>query len=302
MALARPLIQSLLLAAILPALTPIARADENLFGYVTGADTLPQGAGEIYQWVTYRKDKGVGEYSAYDLKTELEYGFTDRLTGSLYLNASKHNIQGAAPLADTNDDGVGDTPEYPDLSTGIRFQGVQASVKYNILSPYKDGWGLSVYVEPGYSTIFKISGQKQQEYSLETKLILQKNFLDDQLVWATNLSPEFERRKFDGESEWEKEMSLELSSGLSYRFAPKWYAALEARYHSEYPDWPDHATREHWAVFLGPTLHFGDQKWWFTVTWLPQLRGGPTDPTRSDTLHLEEHEKNEYRLKVGYNF
>lgn len=297
MAKYRILAAGLVLAGSFP-----AHADENLFGYVTGADTLPKGAGEVYQWITYRNDKGVGNYSAYDLKTEFEYGLTDRLTGSIYLNASKHNHRGAAPLEDTDGDGIGDTPEYPDLSTGLQFQGVQASIKYNILSPYKDGWGLSVYVEPGYSRIFKISGQKQQEYSLETKLILQKNFLDDQLVWATNISPEFEVRRFEGQSDWEKEMAFEVTSGLSYRFAPKWYAGLEARYHSEYPDWPNKTQREHWAVFLGPTLHYGDKRWWFTATWLPQLKGGPIEPQRSAYLHLHEHEKNEFRLKIGYNF
>lgn len=55
---------------------------------------------------------------------------------------------------------------------------------------------------------------------METKLIVQKNFLEDQLVWAINLTPEFEVRKFDGEETWETELALELTSGLSYRFAP----------------------------------------------------------------------------------
>lgn len=40
------------------------------------------------------------------------------------------------------------------------------------------------------------------------------------MVWAINLTPEFEVRKFDGEETWETELALELTSGLSYRFAP----------------------------------------------------------------------------------
>lgn len=32
------------------------RADENLFNYVTGAETQPKGTWEFYQWVTQRKD------------------------------------------------------------------------------------------------------------------------------------------------------------------------------------------------------------------------------------------------------
>lgn len=38
-----------------------AHADENLFGYVKGAETLPEGAAELYQWVTVRDNKGQGD-------------------------------------------------------------------------------------------------------------------------------------------------------------------------------------------------------------------------------------------------
>ena len=270
-------------------------ADENLFGYVTGADTLPKGANEVYLWATDRRDKGQGKYAAQDYRIELERGLTDHLTGSLYLNWRAHDIDGAAPADETG------MPEYPDINR-FGFQGVQGSLKYNFLSPYTHPFGLSLYVEPGYSEIFKITGQEQQEMSLETKLIVQKNFLEDQLIWATNLTPEFEVRKFEGEDEWETELSFEVTSGVSYRFAPKWFGGLEGRYHSEYPDWPDANTREHYGLFLGPTLHYGAKQWWWTFTYLPQLTGRPSDPNRDEDLHLHEHEKRELRMKVGYNF
>lgn len=62
-----------------------AQADENLLGYLKGAETLPQGAQEIYLQYTRRSDKGVGEYVAQDLEAEYGYGFTPRLTGSFVL-------------------------------------------------------------------------------------------------------------------------------------------------------------------------------------------------------------------------
>lgn len=270
-----------------------AKADENLFGYIYGAETLPKGKSEIYQWFTQRSSKAEGRYSAQDYKTEFEHGITDRLAGSLYLNFRGHDIKDSAPKDEFGN------PEYPNLSRGLGFDGVQASLKYNILSPVKDAIGVSVYVEPGYSSIFKISGEKQDEYSLELKLILQKNFMDDQLIWATNFTPEFEKRKFDNSDEWEDELAVEVTSGLSYRFAPSWSAGVEARYHSEYPEY---GKREHFGVFLGPNIHYGDKKWWTTVTWLPQVWGRPSDTEGDGNLHLGEHEKQEFRLKVGYNF
>ena len=37
-----------------------ARADENLWGYLYGADTLPKGGTELYNWLTLRASKGKG--------------------------------------------------------------------------------------------------------------------------------------------------------------------------------------------------------------------------------------------------
>ena len=276
------------------AATP-ASADENLFGYSYGAETQPKGTNEAYLWITDRRGKGEGHYDAQDYKLELERGLTNRLQASVYLNFESHHIRGLEP-------------EFEDVHRNFGFNGLQASAKYMALSPYKDGIGLAFYVEPGWARIHKVSGEKRTEYELELKAILQKNFMDDRLIWTTNLTlePEWEREKEvdevtgEIEKEWEKELAVEVTTGLAYRVAPNWYLGLEGRYHSEYPDWTEGLHREHYALFAGPSIHYGGKKWWFTATYLPQLYGSPNEPGRS--LHLEEHEKRELRLKIGYNF
>src|SRR5207249_2759262 len=97
------------------------------------------------------------------------------------------------------------------------------------------------------------------------------NFLQDQLVWAAN---------FTAEPEWEiegderkKELAFEMTTGLSYRFAPGWFAGLEFRNHREFPNF---GHQEHQASFLGPNIHYGGRSWWSTLTILPQLSGTPT--------------------------
>lgn len=269
-------------------------ADENNWGYVYGADTLPKGQSELYLWATDRRHKETGKYNAQDYQLELEHGFTDKLQGSVYLLGSSHEIKGSAPL-DQNGN-----PEYGDIKrSGIT--GAKASIKWNILSTYKDPIGLSLYLEPGYNNRFKISGEKQDEYSLEAKLILQKNFLDDTLLWATNLTLEAERRKLQGSgNNWEDELEVEVTSGLSYRFAPNWWAGAEMRYHSEYPDWRETFEREHYAIFLGPNIHWGSEKYWATLTYMENIVGAPH--AQDDIRHLMEHERHEIRLKLGYNF
>jgi hypothetical protein len=292
----RKTLASLILLGIMPFAANTAQADENLWGYVYGAETLPKGKTEAYLWITDRRNKAYGHYDAQDYALELEHGFTDRLQASIYLNLRSHNIKDSAPL---EPDG---SPEYPNLTRSFGFQGIQTSLKWNILSPYKDGWGLAVYVEPGYSRIFKISGQKQDELALELKLLLQKNFLDDQLIFAFNWTLEQEFRKLKIEDSWSSELEMEFTTGLSYRFAPNWYAGVEGRYHSEYPDFPNTFKREHFAFFAGPNLHYGGKKWWATLTYFPQLYGKPQDNPVSNSLHLAEHEKREVRFKIGYNF
>lgn len=277
------------------AATPAA-ADENYFGYAYGAETLPKGGTEAYLWITDRRGKDKGDYAAQDYKLELEHGITDRLQVSGYLNFESHKVRGLEP-------------EFENVSRNFGFKGSQVAFKYNVLSPYQNkGWGIAFYVEPGWSRIDNVSGEKATEFELELKAILQKNFLDDRLIWATNLTlePEWEKVKEGdpatgkAETEWEKELAIEATTGLSYRVASNWFLGLEGRYHSEYPDWTNGLNREHYAFFAGPNIHYGGKKWWFTLTYLPQVYGSPNGPGRS--LFFEEHEKRELRLKIGYNF
>jgi hypothetical protein len=286
----RVLVLGMALAGL--AATP-AQADEQYFGYTYSAEVLGKGATETELWATDRRGKAEGHYDAQDYRLELEHGFSNRLTVSGYANFVSHNIHGDPALEDTNRD--------------FAFQGLSTEFKYNVLSPFKDGIGLTLYAEPGWSRIHSVEGERGTEYELELKAILQKNFLDDRLIWAANLTfePEWEREKEqdpltgDIEEEWEKELKLELSTGVSYRFAPGWFAGVEARYASVYPDWTNGLHRETYAVFAGPAIHYGGKKWWATLSYQPQLFGSPSP---GGSRALGEYEKRELRLKIGYNF
>lgn len=283
------------LATVVAALAAPARGDENLLGYVYGAETLPQGKWEAYQWVTLRTGKATGSYRAFDLRTEIETGLTDRLQAAFYLNARAHHIDGV--------------PGFEDRDS-FAFQGASAEFKYRLKSPYIDGYGLALYVEPGYNRIDKIGGEVEEEIELETKLIFQKNFLEDTLIWSLNytLEPEWaigggeDEEEHEGEAveeehEARKELAEELSTGVSYRVAARWFVGTELRLHSE---WPDMSQREHLAAFLGPTLHYGGERFWWTATVLPQIWGWPDDEVTD--LQLDEHERLEVRFKLGVNF
>lgn len=269
-----------------------AQADERYFGYVYSAEAMPKGETEAELWITDRRGKDGGHFDAQDYRFELEHGFTDRLTVAGYANFAGHHIRGLEPDFDNTD-------------RDFAFRGLSAEFKYNVLSPYKDGFGLTLYAEPGWSRIHG-GGERGTEYELELKAILQKNFLDDRLIWATNFTfePEWEKEvevdpiTGDVEKEWEKELKLEVSTGLSYRIAPRWFAGIEGRYSSVYPHWTEGLHRETYAVSAGPTIHYAGKKWWATLTYLPQLFGSPSP---NGSLALDEFEKRELRLLVGLN-
>lgn len=278
-----------------------AMADENLFGYVTGAETLPRGAGEIYVFNTLRSGKGQGKYDAVDTEIEGEYGVTDRITlsgAASFLSIDTHGltIDGYLPKA---------------IDKGPRFSGLEIKAKFNVLSPALDNFGLAVITAAEWSRLDPHSGQKKTEYEGHVTLAAQKYFMQGQLIWAGNvgLKAGYEDRAaipdlppdFDWPTTPEMEIELKLSTGLSYRVAPNWFLGAETEWTSEYET---EVGQERWSLFAGPTIHYGGKKLWATLTWFPQIKGGGEryQGQTDRNLHLIEKTKNEFRLKLGYNF
>jgi Family of unknown function (DUF6662) len=268
-----------------------ARADENIFGYTYGAEVLPKGKWETYGWFTGRFDKGAGHYTGLDFKQEIGVGLMDRLQLSLYVNERYHNFSGSAIEGED------------EKHSRFAFEGNQISMKYMLLSPFKDPLGLAFNIQPGYSLIQKITGERILEWDLEAKAIAQKNFFDDQLITSLNLTAEFKwgRGRPSRGEDFDGEMIWEATGGVVYRVVPNWFVGIEARYQTAFSNMNIN-DQDHWAIFAGPTIHYGSQRWWATLTWLPQVTGWPNDPERSNNLHFGRHERHEVRLKVGYNF
>lgn len=288
-----------------------ANADENLFGYIKGAETMPQGTFELDQQITYRGDKGVGTYHAWDSKTELEYGVTDKFEAAVYVKGQAINTKNI--IVDAYIPG---NEQY-----GPRFSGVGTEFKYMFLSPAKDDIGLAGYLDLGYNWLDNHSGLDKDSYSVEAKLIAQKYFMEGQMVWAGNVGIESTYAKraplsasrqarldaivgpgnFDWPTDNEMEVELSAGTGLSYRFASNWSIGAEALYESEYETT---VGQERWSVFAGPTLHYGGDKFWATLTAFHQLKGygNPNSSQLDDDLQLIERTKNEVRLKVGFDF
>jgi Family of unknown function (DUF6662) len=270
------------------ALTSSALADEHFFGWTLGAETLPKNHAEAYEFLTLRSGKAEGSYLGFDSESEIEYGFTDQFQANLSLE--NHYFYNK---------GVNRERDVLNNTNGFRFGGVALAGKYRVLSPFKDSVGLAVRLEAGYLAHDEVDGLKQTEGYIAPQLILQKNFLDDTLVFDVNGGTEFAWGKRPAE-QYPREFSLTGGAGVSYRFAPDWYFGLESHIRSEYPMF-HLGNFEHAVVFAGPTLHCGTQCWWVTLSYGYQIYGSGIDEP-ADGQTFAEEVSSEIRLKVGVNF
>ena len=283
-----------LVAGITLSIPVPARASDPDFGYVYTTDIEEPGETEITLWATDRRGKAQGHYDAQDYRLEIERGIAEHFQVSGYLNLASHHIRGVAG-------------EFERVDRTLGFEGLSAEFKYQVLDPAHDRFGLAFYAEPEWSRISKVKGEKVRELGLELKAIGQKNFAHDRLVWAANLTlePEWEREHEEVaagvvEQRTEKELALEVSTGLTYEVAPRLWLGAEGRYHSVYPNFTHGLHRENYAIYAGPSVHYDAGKWSVTASWQPQLFGAP--PAAGSSLEFDDHEKRELRLKLSYEF
>ena len=142
-----------------------------------------------------------------------------------------------------------------------------------------------------------VAGIIQRMLYVAPTLAYQKNFLDDTLIFTANAGFQLAWGKKPAE-EYDHELSLKVGTGLSYRFAPNWFAGVETHLVGEYPQFKQF---EHAVLFVGPSIHYGAKRWWATLSWAYQAWGREVDPTVAHMAFAEEA-RNEFRLKLGFNF
>lgn len=291
-----------------------ACADEPLFGYVYTTDVLPKGKVEVEQWGTLREGRSQGDFHVLETRSEVSYGLTNDLQVSGYLNLAYADAFRNTPTGETA------PPEiFADYSVSPakrlnrgRFQGVSGEIIWRLASPYTAPLGVALYVEP-------LIGPRTRE--LESRLILQKNFRDDRLVLAGNLTVAQEWRRLlpdpdaapdsvDATEHWDKETDVNFGLGASYRFRENWSAGLELQNEHEWAGLNpfDAGKRTNMALYFGPNIHYGGQHFFATATFLAQLGvardyANPAPGFIVDGLtDADDFERFRLRVKVGYSF
>lgn len=296
----------LALTALFSGLSSFAFAEESQFGYVYTTDLLPREAKELEQWMTWRHQKIAGKFDEVEGRTEVEYGLLDNLQVALYANYAWARAFQNGPFGETTKPEQFD--DYPEVGPddhfqATRFVGVSGEAIYRLLSPYTDGVGLAFYVEPTIGPSFR---------ELETKAILQKNFLDDRLITAFNFTYAPEWRHVDdedspGSKTWNIETDVNYNFAASYRFMPNWSAGFELVNEQEFNSF-NFKNRSSSAYYLGPSVHYGGKDFFLTATFLEQM---PWAKQHSDTtdgalvggrVYDVDFERYRLRIKAGFYF
>ncbi len=262
------------LAVVLFSFHP-APAMERFFTYTYEPETMPAGLFEYEQWITSRllRNSTVGQenYNRWEFRHEFEYGVNDNYTLSLYINESLTRFR--EPRTDRH---VSD----------LAWDGISLENRYMVLNPADHAIGLALYLEPRVS---------DTEAEIEERIIIGQRVGD--WKWALNLTHATEwQNRFR-----EREGELELSFGITRHFGNYWSFGLEARDHNELPEYQKW---ENTAFYLGPVVTYKRERWWATLTVMPQLFGanfaGDADGDRH--FELEGHERLNIRLMAGISF
>jgi hypothetical protein len=181
---------------------------------------------------------------------------------------------------------------FRDPATGQKtkdfsWKGLSLENKYMVLNPATKPVGLSLYLEPTYDG---------EDMELEQKIILGQRHGD--WKWALN---------FTHATEWEHHFTevkgeIEISAGLARALGKNWSIGIESRWHNNLPEYEEWADS---ALYLGPVLNYRHERWWATLTVMPQIWGEnfhPENPDRNSSLDLKSHERWNSRLIVGVSF
>jgi hypothetical protein len=279
-------------------------AGEGAFGWVYTLDLQPKGTWEFEQRLQRNHGQASGKYDVWLSRTELEYGLTNDLQIAGYINSYSANVNQnytnpeicgqratctagfPVPVSHTEQ-----SPDQAYRASGV--DGFSLELIYRLTNPVTSPIGVGFYVEPTF-------GKLKNE--LETRLLLQSNFLDDSLIVAGNVVFANEQLKFLGEGNTPESM-LDVLMGVSYRFQPKWFAGLEGRWHNDFGQYNLKSQTQR-AFFWGPNVHYAEKSWWMTAAMRYQPKGGTCMGNGtgecSDGRVWDSHSKTEMMFKFGF--
>jgi hypothetical protein len=269
------------LAVVLLACARPAHSDDQPFLTLSSTDIDSEGEHELEQSLAWKSGQTSVSYNDFVSRTELEYGITDDLQGSLYLNYERSGTRFHLP---------------PFSSENESFAGVSGELIYRLLNADFSPLGFALYVEPTWS---------DEEREIETKILLQKNFLNDTLRCVLNVN--FDDNWARQANGWIQQSALEFDTGISYAIAPELSAGVEFDNERAFEGLVigTPAREQASAFFVGPTIDYKPSPWKITVgaqaqlPWATSPAGNPGAVAGGFATHAERFR---FGLRVSRDF
>ncbi len=243
--------------AITLAVSAPALADDQPFQTIVTTDIQPQGGREFEQWLTWKSGHANEAFNEFELRSEVEYGITDDIEGSLYLIYDWEHTRPHSPFGPTESDST---------------LGLAGELIYRFWNPYFDPIGFAIYLEPTIGT---------HERSFETKFLFQKNFFNSRLRTVLNINLE-DTWEHNPAGNWDQASALEFDFGAAYNVTPDLSLGLEfdneRGFEGEVLGWGARPASD--SFYLGPTVQYITVPWTITLGAQTQLPIA-TDPTHT---------------------
>ena len=248
-------------------------AQDRVFNYTYQSGVLNKGQKEIEIWSTMASGRAEF-YRNIKHRMEFEVGLGGKIQTSFYLNYSYGKS-------------VGEENGFQSLKNDTKYS-FSNEWKLKLSDPVANRIGSALYFEYTLAP---------EETEFEGKIILDKQI--GNFTQAFNLVGEFELgKKFTPygtrlKTENEREITVELNYGLSYRIKNNLSVGLEAMNQNQIAE----SEWENSVLTFGPCISYSTNGFWVNLTVMPQianLKGGG--------LELNEHEKLQTRLIFSYVF
>jgi hypothetical protein len=235
-------------AALLVGLAGPSHADDQPFTTIYTTDIQSEGGRELEQTLVWKTNEADVRFNDLQERTEIEYGIKDYLQGSLYLNYDFEQSREHDP--------------FGPVETANAF-GTSGELILRLLNPYFDPIGFAVYFEPAWSA---------KEHSIETKVLLQKNFFNDTLRTVLNINFEDTWSKVR-HGPYEKASALEINLGAMYNVTPDFSVGLEMDNEHGFDGeiLGGSASEASNSFFLGPTIQYIGHPWAIVAGFQTQL-------------------------------
>jgi len=248
------------------------QAQDRYFAHTYNSNVLPKGAFDIELWHTSRFGHEGQYFHAQDQRMEFEVGLGGNVQTAFYFNRYQKSFSDAQnEIVHSNE--IGFSNEW----------------KWRVSNPASK-LGVALYGELGV---------KGDELELETKLILDRSFGKNMLAFNAVYEVETEAERENGENEFEIEATpLEFDLAYMRNFSTAFGAGIEVVNRNE-------IAKGRWnnsVLYAGPSLNYRGDRWFLIASYLPQLQNLHKTAEFPNNKVLNERERAEARVLVGFSF